>query len=373
VYLASAVSGLSNMKKSLKEPNKILENEIAIYYPYIDIPDASLIKTAALYWDKLQTIVPSSLHEISLTVYKTKASREAKKEGFLEERIVNSLDVSVRQTGQNLIWDIRNIPEIKEHFKNTFQSAEWRHIGVDKYSIIYKEKFDPIHLLEIMKELEKTGLQFTPLRNGGMIVPKLFTNLYMSRLASTIAQNENSVPLTNEYLWQSAALDGIVDYSEERKQNQAKLVKLSLQTISIHPDVPLAEILKFRDKHRKELINYRKYIRKLVRQISKGLTDSEKQSLFEEMIKDEFLPAKKEIEAKLSENADWFVIKSIVIMLAGIGAVLSTDGRAWLANLLHNAVTGGINCLGYIRNDRKCIKGHSLGYLYEVQKKLGTR
>ncbi|UCZ56412.1 hypothetical protein LGV61_11870 [Desulfurispirillum indicum] len=33
----------------------------SLYYPWIDIPDEAWLKTAGLYWDKIQTIVPSSI------------------------------------------------------------------------------------------------------------------------------------------------------------------------------------------------------------------------------------------------------------------------------------------------------------------------
>jgi hypothetical protein len=194
--------------------------------------------------------------------------------------------------------------------------------------------------------------------------------MYMSRLASVVAQNDNSVPLTNEHLWQDAALARVIDYSKERKQNQSELVQLSLRTIAINPDVPLAEVLKFRNKHHEDLMNYRRHIRKLVREISKGLNTSDKQSLFEEMVRDEFLPVKKEVEAKLSQNTDWFMIKNIAITVAGVGAILLSGGQAWLASLLKGTVALGINVLGNIRDDRKCVKNHPLGYLYQAQKKF---
>jgi len=358
------------------------DKEIALYYPYIDIRDAGLIKTAALYWDKLQTIVPLDPYELYseqeyessvADFYKTDASREAKKEGFLEERIVNPTDESVQRTGRNFILDLRDIPEIKERLAKTLRSQQWRSTGAEKYSTIYMEKFNPNHLLNLAFELKETGVHFSPLTDGsnGIIVPKPFADMYMSRLASVVAQNDNSVPLTNETLWQDAALDRVIDYSEERKQNQSELVKLSLQTIAVNPDVPLAEILKFRDKHRKDLINYRTHIKKLVRQISKGKDTSEKQVLFEEIVKDEFLPVKEEVEAKLSKNSDWFMINNTAIMVAGIGAILLSGGQAWLANLLQGTVAMGINICGNIRDDRKCIKDHPLGYLYKAQQQLG--
>ena len=33
----------------------------ALYYPSIDIPNENWLKTAILYWDEINTIVPSSI------------------------------------------------------------------------------------------------------------------------------------------------------------------------------------------------------------------------------------------------------------------------------------------------------------------------
>lgn len=361
------------------------EKEVALYYPYIDITDASLIKTAALYWDKLQTIVPLDPDElysnrkeapVVTDFYKTDASREAKKEGFLEERIVHSMDESVQQTGQNFISDLRQIPEVKESLANILRSKQWRHArGADKYSTIYMEKFNPNHLLNLAFFDLKDIVLFTPATDGsnGIKVPKPFSDMYMSRMASVIAQKDGSVPLTNETLWQDAALARIIDYSKERKQNQLQLAKLSLQTISIASDVPLITILRFRDKHRDELLNFRRQIRELSRQVSKGLNDSEKQNVFKEIIEDKILPAKEMIDAKLKENSISFLVMNMVIAVGSIASMVLSGGQEWCGSFAKDAVTLTANLMLNLRQDKKIIKDEPLGYLYQAQKKFGAK
>jgi len=60
------------------------KKEIALYYPYIDIDDGGLIKMAALYWDKLQTIVPQDMER----PYENCHTLEAERQGFLKRREV---------------------------------------------------------------------------------------------------------------------------------------------------------------------------------------------------------------------------------------------------------------------------------------------
>jgi hypothetical protein len=345
------------------------KKEIAIYHPFIDITDGGLIKTAALYWDEMQTIVPMSI----INPYRTKASKEASREGFLKPRIVHPFDKAVEEASREFLNDITSNEHSLLNLVNLIKSGVAANkIGaVDRRFHIHEQKWSPIYLEKISIILQE-ALRHNRI-SGYLIVPNTIGKAYMSRLASMIAQHDNTAPLTNSPSFQGILIDRFVDYSGERKQNQAELAKLSLQTIAVKPDVPLVEILKFRDKHRKDLINYRTHIRKLVREISNGLDTSDKQSLFEEMVRDEFLPVKKEIEAKLSENTDWFMINNTVIMVAAIGTILLTGGQVWLAGLLQGTVSLGINVWGNIRNDRKCVKNHPLGYLYQAQKKFGAK
>ena len=358
------------------------EKEIALYYPHIDIADSGLIKTAALYWDKLQTIVPLDPDGLyserkeppSVTdLYRTDASREAKKEGFLEERFIGPMDEAVQQAGQDFISDLEGIPEIKKSLASILRSPEWRRARTDKYSIIYMEKFNPMHLATLLLELKEIGAQVTPLTDGsnGIRAPKPFCDMYMSRMASVIAQNDDSVPLTNENLWQDAALDRIIDYSEERKQNQSELVKLSLQTITIDSDVPLITILKFKDKHKEMLINFRKYIRELARQVATGLNTTEKQSIFEEIIKDKIVPVKEEIQCKLSESDIAFGLSAIDITQAGVMGAIASSGEDWRTGIAGVGISIIVSIYKSLREDRNIIKNHPLGYLYQAQKKFG--
>lgn len=353
------------------------EIEVALYYPCIDIADDSLIKTAALYWDELQTIVtvPFTLCPVSregiedtYSTYLSLISREANQAGFLKPRIVEKGDSTFEKAAAEFCRDI-----IQEYVKHPMIAA-CQNIYNDRWMLLPSGAM-PSNYASILKTFvsyDEPNILRGLFDQDRLAVPAALGNIYLCRLASIVAQKDNTVPLTSLSSCQDILANRFIDYSKERRQNQMELVKLSLQTIAVNPDVPLMTILKFRDKHRKDLINYRKHIRKLVRQISKGLTNSEKQSLFEEMVKDEFLPVKKEVEAKLLENAGWFMINNTAIMVAATGTILLTGGQAWLAGLLQGIVSLGINVLGNIRDDRKCVKNHPLGYLYQAQKKFGA-
>jgi len=359
------------------------EKAIVLYYPYIDIDDASLIKTAALYWDEIQTIVPydeyeyydkhGSLPSHGIDPYATPISKEAKAAGFLKPRFVNPEDESVKKAGREIITDIRKTPEIKTKISEMIRKLVRPSQRIrPKFSKLSMSKIDVNHLLNIAFEFKEAGIPISTDDKNNVIVPTPFSDTYMSMLASSIAANDGTIPLTNENLWHYALIDRFINYEEERKENQAQLADLSLRTLAIDPEVPLINILRFRDKNRDKLIKYRRMIRRLVRDISGEIDTNQKQVLFEEILKDEIFPEKEDIEAKLKSESTFFTVASTVITVTAIGTILLSGGQAWLGGLLQGAASIGLNYYGNVRAER-IIKDRPLGYLYKAQKRLGIR
>ena len=57
----------------------------ALYYPTIDITNEKWLKTAILYWDEINTIVPSSINK----PYQKRATRYLADEGIIKPLFVN--------------------------------------------------------------------------------------------------------------------------------------------------------------------------------------------------------------------------------------------------------------------------------------------
>jgi len=358
------------------------EKEIVLYYPYIDIDDASLIKSAALYWDEIQTIVPydeyeyydehGSLPSHGPDPYATPISQEAKAAGFLKPRFVNPADESVKQAGREIITDIRKTPEIKTKISEMIRKPVRPSQKIrPKFSKLSLSKIDINHLLNLAFEFKEAGIPISTDDNNNVIVPTPFSDTYMSMLASSIATNDGIIPLTNVDLWHHALIDRYKNYDEERIDNQGQLATMSLQTISIDPNVPLIEIMRFRYDHRDMLINFRRQIHELSRQVVPGLNTAEKQSVFEEIIGDNIRPAKVEIEAKLNESGLRFVGSCIVITLVGCGGIVIS--QEWLAPLITAGIFAGAELIGNIRRDRFIQTSDPLGYLYKAEQRLRTK
>jgi hypothetical protein len=353
----------------------VSEKEIVLYYPYIDIDDASLIKTAALYWDEIQTIAPlemEGLHNVldaPSRLYSGGISKEAKDVGLLKPRWVDSEDESVKIAGRELLNDIRMNPEVLEDVAQELKRPSSQRRGDrPKHIRLYMDKMNPNHLLHLGLELSKYNIPLSPLGEDSIAMPTQLHDPYMSRLASVISEADGSVPLTNEKFWQSAMLGRYVNYSQERAENQAKLVTMSLDTISIDPDVPLKKVLEFREKHRDKLLALRREIRALVRSISKGLDDSEKQKVFEEILRDRIIPSREVIQTELRETDIGFVWRCIEI------AAVTDVGIVTTQEFITCLVTAGL-LMGFalgrnLRDNRLTVSNDPLGYLYQARKEF---
>ena len=130
------------------------DKEIALYYPYIDIDDASLIKTAALYWDEIQTIIPLNYDN----PYKTETSQTAYKEGFLKKREVRWDDEEIEKAGKEFVADLRNdnvlatlkkISQVKNMPRYT--NLNVNKIGLENNQFIVTTFNDPVEALSRFK------------------------------------------------------------------------------------------------------------------------------------------------------------------------------------------------------------------------------
>jgi hypothetical protein len=192
----------------------------------------------------------------------------------------------------------------------------------------------------------------------------------MARLASVIAEKDKSFPLTNLSSFQDILIDRYIDYE---KPSQSELAKLSLQTVRIKQNVPFINVVRFRDKHRWELISFRRAIHKMSRQIGIGLDTSERQEKLQEIIKDEVLPAKEEIEARLKEGDIAFGLSALDITQATAVGMIASQGENLLAGIGAGLISLTISLVQSLREDRNIIKEHPLGYLYRAQKKFGAK
>src|SRR5438105_1881853 len=111
----------------------------ALYYPTIDITNEDWLKTAVLFWDEINTIVPSSISN----PYMENTTQYLSDEGILKPMRVNpEIDIV-----EDLTTDTLNYLNTNEGFQLLTQ-------GQDRYATIHRDKLprDVSRLFDIHPE-----------------------------------------------------------------------------------------------------------------------------------------------------------------------------------------------------------------------------
>lgn len=250
----------------------------ALYYPAIDISNEQWLKNAMLFWDTIQTIVPSSL-EKPYNNYTTKAFED---EGLLLPYYVNSGMPEIESISDDVI-NYLDSPEALAIFNDHYTKGDYIH--PEKLPHEVKKLFDNSNSL-----LKITNKIFNNNKHDGFYrVNSQFSNYYMTLLAKNISEKIGVGLLTDSPLSNSLSnltrLDSYVTTNDNRcypdgRQLRNKsintvnklvssgcLASIILKDINIDPETSVASILRFRRDHSDELARFRVEIDKLTKSL----------------------------------------------------------------------------------------------------------
>src|SRR6516165_11094747 len=105
----------------------------ALYYPYIDIEDGKWLRSAILFWDEIQTIVPTSIKK----PYKSKDTRICAEEGYLSPLPCDLHGDVLNQLGKRVINLVQNSegPSDLDPFASNADP--------NSYALVHAHKFRP--------------------------------------------------------------------------------------------------------------------------------------------------------------------------------------------------------------------------------------
>lgn len=236
----------------------------ALYYPYIRIQNEAWLKTALLYWDTIQTIVPESID----SPYSGDVSRE-----FADSGLLRPLKVSPRRGEiQDLSGDVLNYLNSSEGagVLAAGDLAEWAYIHPDKLPSELRYRIER-HFGESSED-------------GWVQVNPQFGHLYMSLLASRLADNHGLGLLTDNGQFQNLADSNRLDakfrfpahdpWDRPRSPRRTKpdwvqgyMAHLILDTFELDPDTPPKKIITYRRKFKDEIGRFREEVGKLTEDV----------------------------------------------------------------------------------------------------------
>lgn len=290
----------------------------ALYYPSIDIHNERWLKTAILYWDEINTIVPSSIRN----PYNTHTTKFLEDEGILKPLYVGSDMELIR----NLADDALNYLRTNEAYRvltehKIFCEEHSQNMGREWH------RLNRIHPGKMSYELGRELVKYLN-EDGWMHVGEGFANFYMTLLANRICEKEGIAPLTDNVFSANfnnlARLDNQVissyfdtpwdnrhTYFEGNQLAQGMLMNLSFQGISISDEVSIDDILKFKRQHQDELGLFRTNVENLTKSIHVDASYEQMRQQVKDIYVNQFLPGYNDLKESLKESRIRWYAKSL--------------------------------------------------------------
>lgn len=261
----------------------------ALFYPTIDIRNEDWLKNAVLFWDEINTIVPSSV----VNPYQENTTAYLSDEGILKPLSVNPDSDFIEELTSDTL-----------NYLNTTEGFQLLAHGQGSNSVIRRDKlprdvsrlFD-IHPEKLPDEIQRQ-LRRTMTNEGWFRVDTNFAMFYMTLLANKICEQKSIALLTDNSLTSNLSdlvrLDNqiaIKGRDFDFHLAQGHLTNLIIQGIKVSQASTLEDVVNFKKRHRDELGLFRTNIAKLTKDLPKGLSfDAFKQQI-EDIYNDDFLPS----------------------------------------------------------------------------------
>jgi len=305
----------------------------ALFYPTIEIPDIDWLKSATLYWDNIQTIVPESISK----PYHGSVAETLHEAGILTPFVVKSNSNIVRDLADDAIKYISS----NEAKQLLLAGRRYQPLHSDKLPINFRIHLDKLpeefrvhsdKMAYVVRERLRSRID----NNGWFQSSPQFAAFYMSLLANAICESKRLALLSDNSLANSfvekVKLDneitaGNFDPYDYRNRNttlnlaEGMLTNLIVQGVRLKPATSIKKIIKFKNDHKDELGLFRANIGKLVSSVPANLGIDAVRQFVNDVYTNEFLPSLNNFTKSLDGNKiKWnfeTVMKITVISAAG--------------------------------------------------------
>ena len=318
----------------------------ALYYPTIEIKDDVWLKTAILFWDKIETIVPEDMND----PYHRKDTRLLSEEGLLFPHRVNPFSPEVdglyddvvnyinSSAGRRYLSNGRPLGIIHRDDINNWMMRE-RMNGIYGTFSIHANKFS-FQLVERLKGFIND--------EGFVQVSGAFMNYYMTLLANRICQRNNLSLLTDRVLLNNLSnqvmSNGLARLDEDVEDRLGLMYKVLLEDIRISPSVSMKKIIRFKRNRADELKQFRQEMTRLTDFDTTGMSIRDIENHFRTVYSNKVIPMMTQLKSTLRDaRLDWYntmtgcLISGIIPLALGtpyIGAALSSFSSITLSTIM---------------------------------------
>lgn len=253
--------------------------EKALYYPTIDIGNDAWLKTAALFWDRIETIVPESEDR----PYLKRNTRMLQDEGILFAHRINPFCEEVRGIEEDVLKFI-DTPEGKKSFTrpwgysrakgrqgDEFPTDDMRQTYRECQENRWRERYKDFYIhVEKLPMLLRERLDVEEYEDGYVWASRGFMNFYMTLLANRICQN-NRLSLLTDKVYQNNLSNRILTEGllpsgkkvSEKLLKRGMMYQVVMDDIKLDPHTPMETIVSYKRKRRYELDVFRREMDRL--------------------------------------------------------------------------------------------------------------
>lgn len=331
----------------------------ALYYPTIDVEDSEWMKTAILFWDEINTIVPESIS----APYKNNDSRFLYDEGILRPILLSPND-SVFQNFDQKIFKFSETREALDflHGGSCVENNPYGDSRAEFY--LHRDKL-PLMLQEHLMENMLVD------DYGWVKVSDNFANYYMTLLATTLAKRKHRCLITDTNAPYELSTSYSLGKISSAKQKIAEgiLFKMVVNGIKISRTESLKDLLEYKRKRKDELGRFRSALASLTDQQNYDDIDSVEE--LEEKVRciyeNDYLPALHGLKETLNDSKISWMDKLGNYMTTLFAPSLVMDN----VNVLSSGIGLGISLLNWkiseYLNIRKVKYTNSYSYMLSLE------
>jgi hypothetical protein len=361
----------------------------ALYYPWIEVRDERWLRTACLYWEKIHTIVPSSLDR----PYSKRLSRELEDAGVLEPLKVHSRRPEI----EALTGDVFAYLDSQEAAELLLRRSPgtYSRIHVDKLPRALRS-VSRLHNEKLSWELRERLSHMGRSHGEWLELNTEFADFYMTLLASRLAERKGFGLLTSSFAadrlantarsgsraWNpySGAAPGRRSAQTPRSTGvprsliEGTVVDLVLGGLALAPNVPLKSLLSFRKQHADELGRLRRKLGELASEVPEEVSFEAARQHAQDLVTNDVMPALNDLRAALKGSRIKTLTEGLLkvsFLSAAPTSALVVAGLAVPTALL---VGAGISLTAaavlYSEEKRQMKRENAFSYLLALEKKF---
>lgn len=366
--------------------------ESALYYPTIDIHNEVWLKSVALFWDRIETIVPESEEN----PYRRRSTRYLQDEGILFAHHVNPFSEDVIGLEQDVIKYIET-PEGRKSFMKPWMRPAmsiakgrrgedlmcdrsqklWEHYA-HKLTDTYRDFYIHVEKLPMILR-DRLGLQKDA--DDYVWVSRGFMNFYMTLLSNRICQNNRMALLTDKVYQNNLSnrilTDGLTPVFGRRNMRNVKrgmMYQVIIDDIKVDPHTSMETIVRYKRERRHELALFRAEMDRLLAFDTEGMNEIDLEHEVQRIYMERVLPTIDALKSTLKDaRINWVtglgtcVMTGVLPAILGMGTDIKTNVTIGVCEGLGLALTS----LPYLLK-RGDYESSPYSYLIKMNKELSA-